>query len=139
LYPDLKYFLESIFKTEMPGVFGTIKTFGFFMAMAFLFAAWLLKKELERKEKIGLLQPELLPFKKAKKYLPKEEKEKFTTGSIPVYPHQRVGEIVVIALIGGLIGAKIFNALETWDEFIHDPIRSLFSGKTCGLCNQPTQ
>jgi phosphatidylglycerol---prolipoprotein diacylglyceryl transferase len=34
----------------------------------------------------------------------------------------------VIALIGGLIGAKIFNALETWDEFIHDPIASLFSG-----------
>jgi hypothetical protein len=81
----------------MPGFLGTIKTFGFFMAIAFLLAAWLLKTELQRKEKIGLLQPELVPFKKAKKYLPKEERQKFTTESIPVYPHQRVGEIVVIA------------------------------------------
>jgi phosphatidylglycerol:prolipoprotein diacylglycerol transferase len=128
LYPDFKYFLEGIFKTEMPGFFGNIKTFGFFMAVAFLLAAWLLKKELEQKERVGLVQPEMVPSKKAKKYLPKEEKEKFTSESIPVYPHQRVGEIVIIALIGGLIGAKIFNALETWDEFIHDPIGSLFSG-----------
>jgi hypothetical protein len=66
LYPDFKYFLEGIFKTEMPGFLGTIKTFGFFMAIAFLLAAWLLKTELQRKEKIGLLQPELVPFKKPK-------------------------------------------------------------------------
>ena len=91
----------------MPSLFGTIKTFGFFVAMAFLLAAWLLKKELERKEKVGFLRPELVPFKKGQKYLPKEEKEKLTSETIPVYPHQRVGEIVVIALIGGLIGAKI--------------------------------
>ncbi|HLS70136.1 MAG TPA: prolipoprotein diacylglyceryl transferase family protein, partial [Chitinophagaceae bacterium] len=31
----------------------------------------------------------------------------------------------------GLIGAKIFNALETWEHFIQDPIGSLFS--TSGL------
>jgi phosphatidylglycerol---prolipoprotein diacylglyceryl transferase len=128
LYPDFKYFLEGIFKVEMPGFFSTIKTFGFFMAIAFLVAAWLFKMELQRKEKMGLLHPKSIPYKKAKKYLPKEEKAKLTNESIPVYPHQRVGEIVIMALIGGLIGAKIFNALETWNEFIHDPIASLFSG-----------
>jgi phosphatidylglycerol:prolipoprotein diacylglycerol transferase len=34
---------------------------------------------------------------------------------------------MIIAAVGGLIGAKIFNALETWDSFIRDPIGSLFS------------
>jgi phosphatidylglycerol:prolipoprotein diacylglycerol transferase len=128
MYPDLRYLCESIFKTEMPSFLSTIKTFGFFVAIAFLASAWVLKKELQRIKRQGLLQPETLPYQKAKKYLSKKEKERYTSQSIPVYPHQRVGEIVIIALIGGLIGAKIFNALESWNEFIHDPIGSLFSG-----------
>jgi phosphatidylglycerol:prolipoprotein diacylglycerol transferase len=33
----------------------------------------------------------------------------------------------MIAAIGGLIGAKVFNALETWDEFIKNPAESLLS------------
>jgi phosphatidylglycerol:prolipoprotein diacylglycerol transferase len=44
-----------------------------------------------------------------------------------VWPHQRISEIVMIAALGGLAGAKIFNAFETWDDFIRDPVGSLFS------------
>ena len=33
----------------------------------------------------------------------------------------------MIAALGGLIGAKVFNAFETWSDFIRDPIGSLFS------------
>lgn len=44
-----------------------------------------------------------------------------------MWAHQRISEIVIIAAVGGLVGAKIFNAFETWDDFIHDPIGSLFS------------
>lgn len=44
-----------------------------------------------------------------------------------VYPHELITEIVVIAAVAGLVGAKIFNALETWDDFVRDPIRSLTS------------
>jgi hypothetical protein len=60
LYPDFKYFLEAVFKMPMPGFFSTIKTFGFFVAIAFLIGARLLKSELERKERSGLLQPRFL-------------------------------------------------------------------------------
>lgn len=112
----------------MPSFLSTIKTFGFFVALAFLAAAWLLKKELQRKEASGLLHPEFVPFKKARKYLPKEDRQSSTPEKVPVYPHQRVGDIVFIALIGGLIGAKIFNALESWKEFVHDPVGMLVSG-----------
>lgn len=112
----------------MPSFLSTIKTFGFFVALAFLVAAWLLKKELQRKEALGLLQPEFVPFKKAKKYLSKKDRNSFAPEKVPVYPHQRVGDVVFIALIGGLIGAKVFNALESWKEFVQDPVGMLVSG-----------
>jgi phosphatidylglycerol:prolipoprotein diacylglycerol transferase len=44
-----------------------------------------------------------------------------------VWPHQRIGEILMVTAIGGLVGAKVFNAFETWDEFIQNPIESLLS------------
>ncbi len=49
------------------------------------------------------------------------------TKQIAVYPHQRVSEIIMLAFIGGLAGAKIFNAFETWEDFINDPAGNLLS------------
>ncbi len=59
---------------------------------------------------------------KKKEQLPTPQHKK-----VAIYPHQRIGEILIIAALGGLAGAKIFNALETWDDFINDPIKSLTS------------
>jgi phosphatidylglycerol---prolipoprotein diacylglyceryl transferase len=43
-------------------------------------------------------------------------------------PHYfKVGDIGMIAAISGFVGAKLFNALETWDQFIADPVGSLIS------------
>ncbi len=44
-----------------------------------------------------------------------------------VYPHDLAGNILVIAGIVGLLGAKIFDNLENWDRFSADPIGSLMS------------
>jgi phosphatidylglycerol:prolipoprotein diacylglycerol transferase len=33
----------------------------------------------------------------------------------------------LIALVGGVAGAKLFSLLENWDQFIHEPIRETFS------------
>jgi phosphatidylglycerol---prolipoprotein diacylglyceryl transferase len=51
---------------------------------------------------------------------------------IRIWPHDRVGDIVMYAALFGLLGAKIFHNLENWDEFVKDPIGSLisFSGLT---------
>ncbi|MFT4061517.1 MAG: prolipoprotein diacylglyceryl transferase [Edaphocola sp.] len=46
---------------------------------------------------------------------------------VGIYPHQRVADIIFIAAIGGFAGAKIFNAFETWNDFIQDPIGNLLS------------
>lgn len=47
--------------------------------------------------------------------------------SIRIWPHDRVGDIVIIALVSGIIGAKLFDNFENWDEFIAHPIERLFS------------
>jgi prolipoprotein diacylglyceryl transferase len=43
------------------------------------------------------------------------------------YPHELAGNILVIAAIFGLLGAKIFHNLENFDDFMQDPIGSIFS------------
>ncbi len=47
--------------------------------------------------------------------------------SIRIWPHDRVGDIVIIALLFGIVGAKIFDNLENWDDFIQHPIDRIFS------------
>ncbi len=56
-----------------------------------------------------------------KQKLPQPEKR-----TIRVWPHDRVGEMTMIALVFGLVGAKLFDAFENWDTFIQDP-SSIFS------------
>ena len=47
--------------------------------------------------------------------------------SIRIWPHDRVGDIVIIALVFGILGAKLFDNLENWDDFIQHPIDRIFS------------
>lgn len=49
-----------------------------------------------------------------------------------VWPHDRVGDIVLQAALWGFLGAKIFHNLENLNDFTKDPIGSLisFSGLT---------
>ncbi|XZF15004.1 prolipoprotein diacylglyceryl transferase [Chitinophagaceae bacterium MMS25-I14] len=112
MYPDFRYVFHALFGIDAPEWIGIFKTFGFFVAMGFIAAAWTITKELQRKEKLGLLSPEI-----------EEKKDK----KVLVWPHQRVGEIVIVAAIGGLAGAKLFNAFETWDDFIQHPVENLLS------------
>lgn len=52
--------------------------------------------------------------------------------TIRIWPHDRVGDLVIYAALFGFLGAKIFHNLENWNEFAADPIGSLiaFSGLT---------
>ena len=51
---------------------------------------------------------------------------------VSTHPYELMGNIVGIAAIGGILGAKIFHNLENIDELMADPIGSLisFSGLT---------
>ncbi|MEY4926050.1 MAG: hypothetical protein RI894_486 [Bacteroidota bacterium] len=45
-----------------------------------------------------------------------------------VLPSERVGDLIIIAAISGLIGAKLFAVMEYTDQLIADPMGTLFSG-----------
>lgn len=47
--------------------------------------------------------------------------------TVRMWPHDRVGDIVIISLVFGIIGAKLFDAVEHLDKLISDPIGTLFS------------
>jgi len=57
----------------------------------------------------------------------KQELPQPKTVKVAIYPHQRVTDIIFIAAIGGFAGAKIFNAFETWEDFVKDPIGNLLA------------
>jgi prolipoprotein diacylglyceryltransferase len=46
---------------------------------------------------------------------------------VRIWPHDRVGDIIILGLIFGILGAKLFDNLENWDEFIQSPIEHIFS------------
>jgi len=52
--------------------------------------------------------------------------------TIKVHPYELMGSILLWAAICGFAGAKIFNALENWGDFLKDPVGMLigFSGLT---------
>lgn len=187
MYPNLYYVLNDWFGWKI-NAFKIFYTFGIFVALAFIIAAYFLTRELKRKEKQGLLLPReetittgkpasffelfingLVGFifgykligaflasrqhgidlqeyifsyegswiggfiiaailvylkyrEKNKQKLLKPEKR-----VIRIWPHDRVGDIVIFALVFGIIGAKIFDNLENWDRFIADPIANLIA------------
>ncbi|MEO6538634.1 MAG: prolipoprotein diacylglyceryl transferase family protein [Ferruginibacter sp.] len=46
---------------------------------------------------------------------------------VRIWPHDRVGDIIILGLIFGILGAKLFDNFENWDDFIKDPIGRIFS------------
>jgi phosphatidylglycerol---prolipoprotein diacylglyceryl transferase len=71
---------------------------------------------------LGLLFAGLKWWDKNKRKLAKPEKR-----TVRIWPHDRVGEITIIALIFGLLGAKLFDIFENWSGFLEKPSDYLFS------------
>ena len=57
----------------------------------------------------------------------KQKLKKPEQRSVRIWPHDRVGDIIVFGLIFGILGAKLFDNFENWSEFIQHPIERLFS------------
>ncbi len=47
---------------------------------------------------------------------------------VAVYPHDRVGDITVIAAFSGIFGSKLFSVMEDLPGFFQNPVGSFFSG-----------
>ncbi|MFZ1527579.1 MAG: prolipoprotein diacylglyceryl transferase family protein [Ferruginibacter sp.] len=188
MYPNLYYVFKDWFGIEVEGL-KILNSFGLMVAVAFVVAAYTLKLELKRKEKLGLLHPReevMMVGKKAsffelfihgamgflfgykmiglflrpadinpQEYIfsskgslmggilmgllliairiyerNKQKLDKPEKRNLRIWPHDRVTDIGVIAMIFGILGAKIFDGIEywSWADFVKDPVGHLFSG-----------
>ena len=190
MYPRISDFINDIFGTNinLP-----IQSYGFFLAMAFFIAALLLRSELARKEKLGLIKstikktligkpasiselvitfiisllvgykisgifvyydlmlanPQAIIFSSKGSYMGgiviaiiitalqyyAKNKQKLAEPiwkEVEMPAKDQMWPIVFIAVVFGIIGAKIFHQLENMDEFMRDPVGSMlsFSGLT---------
>jgi prolipoprotein diacylglyceryltransferase len=185
MYPKLSDLINDLFGTNinLP-----VQSYGFFVAIAFIVAGYLLYYELKRKEKEGLLGHQKKKVLKGKPasflellisvvvgfllgykilglfkfysffadhpqeylfsmkgswigglliaggssiytYFSKQagKLEKPVWEEVKLHPYQLTGNIILVAAISGIIGAKIFHQLESWSDFVADPLGSLFS------------
>lgn len=62
----------------------------------------------------------------------KQELPSPKTQEVTVHPYELMGNILLWAAVCGFAGAKVFNALENWGDFMKDPVGMLigFSGLT---------
>lgn len=98
MYPNISYLLNDLFGVYIPL---PIQTFGFFVALAFIFSSWTLALELKRKEKIGLI--------KAVKH-PKVVGQKISAT-----------QLISAATIGFILGYKLLYAALNYSEFVGNP------------------
>ncbi len=187
MYPNLYYAIRDWFGVEINAL-KIFYTFGIFIALSFICAAFFLTKELKRKEKEGLLLPreEIITVGKPASFFEllisgvigfifgyklvgafiatrssaidlqdyifssngnwagglilaglliflkyqEKNKQKLAVPEkrvIRIWPHDRVGDIVIFALIFGILGAKLFDNFENWDRFIKNPLGNMLS------------
>ena len=104
MYPTISHLIYDLFGLKIPL---PIQTFGFWVAMAFLSAAWTLTLELKRKEKEGLI------FTK---------KIKETIGK-----NLSIQEIITTTLIGFAIGFKSVEAVFHYSDLVANPQHFMLS------------
>jgi len=117
MFPTLSDLVAYLFHIHIPL---PIQTFGFFVALSFLFTYLAFVSEFKRKEAQGLIHA----FKR-----------KVIVGTPPSIP-----ELLVNALLGFVFGYKILGAFFNYSQFINDPKGYLFSttgslvmGLICGM------
>ena len=57
----------------------------------------------------------------------KQKLDKPENRILRIWPQDRIGEITMLALVFGLLGAKLFDIFENWDGFLKEPAAYIFS------------
>lgn len=109
MYPDLSYFFHDVLGTPVDNWTSIFKTFGVFLALAFITAYHFLKLELIRKEEEGI-------FEKIKIKNPDESNSALKEG-------------IINGLFGFVFGFKLPYIYNNFDAFKTDPASMVFSSQ----------
>lgn len=107
MWPDLSYILHSLLGTEPDNVFSVVKTFGFFLVLAFFASGTLLYLEFLRKEELGQIKGRL--------------------ENVVVYKPLEWKEILLQSFINFTFAFKIVFIVLNFPEFKDDPAAVVFS------------
>ncbi len=108
MYPTLYHAFLDLTGIDLPGL-KFLNSFGFFVALAFVFASWTLGLELRRREQAGLL--------------------KAATRKVIVGAPATLSELVVQGILGFALGFKLLYLVLNLTEATADPQSFLLSGK----------
>ena len=108
MYPNLYYAFKDFFGVEWPAL-RFINSFGFFVAFAFLAAAYVLTQELRRRERLGVMQ--------------------HTEMKIVVGRGATISELVFNFILGFLLGYKILGLFLSDDAVTDDTQAFIFSSQ----------
>jgi phosphatidylglycerol:prolipoprotein diacylglycerol transferase len=107
MYPNLYYAFKDIFGVEWTGL-KLVNSFGFFVALSFIFSAWILTLELRRKQQQGL-------------FVHSEE-------TITIGAPASITELLLNFLIGFIFGYKLIGAFTIADA-LNDPQSFILSAQ----------
>ncbi len=117
MYPRVSDLFEDLLGIDLPI---SIYSFGAMMAVAFLVAAWLTRIQLDRMYYVNRIGSVRIP-------MPREKGQKGKTRKHDASPSVLVGNITIIAVVAGIVGAKLFHILENLDQFAADPMGMIFN------------
>lgn len=109
MYPDLSYLFHDLLGTAPDNWLSIFKTFGFFLAIAFLVSAVVFRLELKRKALQGVYQPTRVTIQE---------------GAPP-----SGADIISNAVMGLLLGGKGWYAYQNFADFRTDPASVILSTK----------
>ncbi|MCC7245647.1 MAG: prolipoprotein diacylglyceryl transferase [Saprospiraceae bacterium] len=109
MYPDLSYLFHDLIGTQPDNWLSIFKTFGFFLALAFLVSALVFSIELKRKAREGVYQPTIMTI----------------TEGLPA----SMGDLLGNAFVGLLMGGKGLYAYPHFTDFRQDPASIVLSAK----------
>jgi len=107
MYPNLSYLLHDLIGTNPDNWTSIFQTFGLFMALAFLSAAWNLYAELKRKEKQGIFT--------------------FTPQKVKVGEPVKPLDVAINGLVGFLVGFKGLYIFQNFADVKNDLPGTVFS------------
>lgn len=128
---------ETIMVGEAPAIMELISNFifGFLFGYKLLGIFWSKPEAMEPQDFIFSLQGSWLGgllVGGVMSYLKWKEKKSQQLAhpekrQVRIWPHDRVGDIVILALVAGVIGAKMFDNFENWDDFLAHPMERILS------------